>query len=142
DFSASVTQRNVTAPEPAVRPVRLAQALYILERLPGRQCRLELLDGSGNVVGMSGSQPTPVQPLLPGNAETIEKTLTDEISGSVRQVGPDEGGNCFDDGAQLPLALANLFFSAFAICHIGHRAYVLGEVSAFIKHRMPDHVKV
>src|ERR1700690_342217 len=83
DFSGSVTQRNVAAPEPAVRPVRLAQALFILERLPGRQCRLELLDGSGNLVGMGGGRPTPVQPLLLRKAEIIEKTLTYQINGSV-----------------------------------------------------------
>src|ERR1700690_2641994 len=80
DFSASVTQRNVAAPEPAIRPVRLAQALLILDRLPGRQCRLEFLDGSGNIVGMGSGHPTPVQPLLSGKAQIIQKTLTYEIN--------------------------------------------------------------
>src|ERR1700693_495049 len=84
---------------------------------------------------MGSGHPTPVQPLLPGKAQIIQKTLTYEINGAVRQVGPDEGGNCFGDRAQLLLALANLFFRAFAIFDVGSDPIPLDDVSIFISER-------
>src|ERR1700728_853124 len=80
------------------------------------------------VFGMDCARPPPTHPLFSGEPCVVQPTLTHEIDGSVRQIGPHISGDRLNESAKLFLAAPDLLLRTQAVSYIHDRTYEFPEI--------------
>ena len=104
DVSELVTQRLRPAQEPAIFPVRPADALYVLVRSPGFHGVAPLIHHVSALAGMKHVDPFGALQIVQGKADILP-TPIDEIQRAIRRSTPDQRGKRIDGEPKFPLRL-------------------------------------